>query len=432
MIDQDTLKFLMKESIEEARKCKPEDKRSHPKVGAVLADEQGNIIQKAHRNEGGNGEHAEFMCIRKAREADQNIKNSILFATLEPCTARKGWKKKPCADHIIESGVKKVYIGMTDPDIDICGKGETLLKYHHIEVVRYFEDLAKEVESLNKDFFESHRDSHLSAHSLYIQKQINAIMTAYLVAKGFALSDKLPIDTDLTIADLASICESVKPHDATTTESVHALLREARAKAFDMKYSDRTYEDDTRGIGDHWQEAVRSILSDMRAGAYRERKTLVVGIGNGEEGKELYAGCSHLTAVDIGEQSLKKASGILTKARILQADAENLDMIPSGSQDIYVSLRTYQSTYFGRNAALLEAHRVVRQGGIAVISVANGFLDRGTIIPGLLIPGTRIVDRNLGFRIADQIRSKISVLRFDEIGVRTTFDEIFVYGRRGR
>ena len=67
-----------------------------------------------------------------------------------------------------------------------------------------------------------------------------------------------------------------------------------------------------------------------------------------------------------------------------------------------------------------------------MISVANGFLDRGVVIPGLLIPGTRIVDRNLGFRIADQIRGKMSVLRFDEIGVRTTFDEIFVYGRRGR
>ena len=61
MIDHNTLEFLMKESIEEARKCEPEDERPHPKVGAVLADEHGNIIQKAHRNEGGNGEHAEFI-----------------------------------------------------------------------------------------------------------------------------------------------------------------------------------------------------------------------------------------------------------------------------------------------------------------------------------------------------------------------------------
>ncbi len=107
-------------------------------------------------------------------------------------------------------------------------------------------------------------------------------------------------------------------------------------------------------------------------------------------------------------------------------------MIRSGSQDIYISLRTFQSTYFDRPAALREAYRVVRQGGIVLVSVANGFLEQGSIIPGLVIPGTAVVDRDLGFEIANQIRMRMSLLRFEEIGLRTSLDEIYIYGRRGR
>jgi ubiquinone/menaquinone biosynthesis C-methylase UbiE len=158
----------------------------------------------------------------------------------------------------------------------------------------------------------------------------------------------------------------------------------------------------------------------------------VVGIGNGLEGEELYADCEHLTAVDIGERSLREAKKRLPGLKIVRTPAEDLCGIPTASQDIYISLRTYQSTYFDRNAALREAYRVVRQGGIVLISIANGFLEGGAVIQGLLKPGTPIVDPNLGFHIADQVRSRMSILGFVEIGLRTNLDEIYVYGTRGR
>jgi tRNA(Arg) A34 adenosine deaminase TadA len=42
---------LMREAIVEAQKSKHEDERPHPVVGALLTDDDGNIILRAHRGE---------------------------------------------------------------------------------------------------------------------------------------------------------------------------------------------------------------------------------------------------------------------------------------------------------------------------------------------------------------------------------------------
>ncbi len=429
MPNDEVIRHLMSEAIEEAKKSKPEDQGVHPKVGAIIADGKGNILQRAHRGEQP-GCHAEYLCLNKAIEAGQDLKDCVFLVTLEPCTAR-GPGKKACSTHIIESGIKKVYIGMLDPNPAICGRGETRLRVH-VEVERFPSNLIKEIEIINSDFMELHKDAYLSEKSLYVRMQIHKIMREHLVRGGVPVDDELPVDVDITTDDIIRICESNCIYAGRADIDVHKLVLEARAEAFDKKYADRTYEDDGRGFGDYWRNSVRSILEEMGAPDFPKRRTMVVGIGNGLEGEKLYITCERLIAVDIGEKSLKKAAKALPNASIVRAPAEDLREIASSSQDIYISLRTYQSTYFDRNSALREAYRVVRQGGIVLISVANGFLEQGSMIPGLLIPGTTVVDRNLGFWIANQIRNRMSLLNFEEIGMRTSLDEIYVYGRRGR
>jgi len=429
MPDDQVIARLMQETIDEAKKSKAEDQGVHPKVGAIIADREGNILQRAHRGEE-KGCHAEFLCLKKAKEAGQNLGDCMFFVTLEPCTAR-GPDKKACSTHIIESGLKKVYLGMLDPNPAICGRGETRLRFY-MDVDRFPSYLIREIENINQDFVELHKSAHLSEESLYVRTQIQHIIRDYLVRQGVPIDGDLPIDVDITSVDISRICETNCFFTGKKDIDIDKLVQEARAEAFDKKYADRTYEDDGRGLGDYWKNSVRSILAEMGASDFPKRKIIVVGIGNGLEGKELYANCEKLTAVDIGERSLERAAKILPRAAMIKAPAENLCKIPTGSQDIYISLRTYQSTYFDRNAALREAYRVVRQGGIVLLSIANGFLEQGSIIPGLLIPGTAVVNRNLGFQIADQVRSRMSLLKFEEIGERTSLDEIYVYGRRGR
>jgi pyrimidine deaminase RibD-like protein/SAM-dependent methyltransferase len=421
--------LLMRDAIEEAKKSVPEDEGVHPKVGAILADKNGTILQRAHRGEQP-GSHAEYLCLKKAMEAEQPLEDCILFTTMEPCTAR-GPGKKACSAHILESKVGRVYIGMLDPNPAICGHGETRLRFD-TQVERFPSDLVAQIELINKEFIELYKAAHLSKQSLYVKMQIHQIMREYLKRQGVPIDEDLPVDIDLTTEDITRLCESMCVAARKSERDIRQMVQDARAEAFDRKYAERTYDDDGRGLGDYWAQSVRAILAEMGASDFAKRKTVVVGIGNGLEGQELYTTCESLIAVDIGEKSLERAAKILPKANMVKAPAEELKNIPSGSQDIYVSLRTYQSTYFDRTAAIREAYRVVAQGGIMLISVANGFLEQGSIIPGLLIPGTAVVDRNLGFRIADQIRSRLSALKFEEIGIRTSLDEIYVYGRRGR
>jgi SAM-dependent methyltransferase len=235
----------------------------------------------------------------------------------------------------------------------------------------------------------------------------------------------------VTIEDLEQYCYSAinqeKPID------MHDLVSRARGHAFDAKYADYTYDKDVRGLDDSWQREFREILRLLKADDYPRRRLINVGIGNGLEANGIFDQAAHLTAVDVAPKSLERAKARVPAARCLLENAEDLKSVQTASQDIYVSLRTFQSSYFGITKALLEAYRVVRQGGIVLISIANGFLaEDSALIPGLVIPKTNVVNRDRPFEIVEKIRRKLTLLRFEEVGVRTGLAEIYVYGRRGR
>jgi pyrimidine deaminase RibD-like protein len=155
---------LMKLAMEEAKRSKPEDGRVHPFVGAVLARDDGQLLCTAYRGQHPK-RHAEYQLLEAARAMNCPIKGSILFVTLEPCTER-GPEKIPCAFRIAHSGIKTVFIGTLDPNLAITGHGEIYLSYH-LNVERFPTELARELQRLNKDFFELHRDAHQVATSIY-------------------------------------------------------------------------------------------------------------------------------------------------------------------------------------------------------------------------------------------------------------------------
>ena len=112
MIDERRVFELMREAIEQARLCVPVDARIHPRVGAVLTDAEGSVLYRAYRNEGNTEGHAEFLLLEKAKRDGVNVKGTILFSTLEPCT-RRGIGKVACAIRVAESGVQRIYIGIS-------------------------------------------------------------------------------------------------------------------------------------------------------------------------------------------------------------------------------------------------------------------------------------------------------------------------------
>lgn len=116
----------------------------NPMVGALVVKD-GKIIGSGFHEKYG-GPHAE-------RNALTNCKTSTsgatLYVTLEPC-CHYG-KTPPCTDAIIQSGIKRVVIGSSDPNPLVGGKGITLLRSHGIEVI---ENIEKEAcDKLNVGYF---------------------------------------------------------------------------------------------------------------------------------------------------------------------------------------------------------------------------------------------------------------------------------------
>ncbi|HEY7154194.1 MAG TPA: deaminase [Gemmataceae bacterium] len=140
---------FMELAIKEARKCVGEVGRANPKVGAVVV-KNGKLMASAYRGEQGVGEHAEYTALEK-KLSEEVVAGATVYTTLEPCTTRNH-PKVPCASRLIERRVKRVVIGMLDPNPAICGKGERLLRDHGIVVDRFPRELIVELEELNRDF----------------------------------------------------------------------------------------------------------------------------------------------------------------------------------------------------------------------------------------------------------------------------------------
>jgi diaminohydroxyphosphoribosylaminopyrimidine deaminase/5-amino-6-(5-phosphoribosylamino)uracil reductase len=100
----------------------------NPSVGAVVVKDGKIIAEGLH--EGPGRPHAEakalVSCAVPAAGAD-------LYVTLEPCSHHG--RTPPCTDALISSGVRRVFIGMKDPNPDVSGCGADLLTDAGIEVV---------------------------------------------------------------------------------------------------------------------------------------------------------------------------------------------------------------------------------------------------------------------------------------------------------
>jgi diaminohydroxyphosphoribosylaminopyrimidine deaminase/5-amino-6-(5-phosphoribosylamino)uracil reductase len=105
----------------------------NPLVGAVIINNQTNsIIGEGWHKEYG-GFHAETNAINNARENGiSNFEDTTMIVNLEPC-CHIG-KQPPCIDTIIDAKIKKVIVGMLDPNPLVAGKGIEILKECGIEV----------------------------------------------------------------------------------------------------------------------------------------------------------------------------------------------------------------------------------------------------------------------------------------------------------
>ncbi len=101
----------------------------NPMVGSALVKAGKIIAEDYHRKPG--APHAEALVIDKAGEKAKGV---ALYVNLEPC-CHTDKRTPPCTKAIIKAGIKKVVIGMKDPNPKVSGKGIAELRGAGINVV---------------------------------------------------------------------------------------------------------------------------------------------------------------------------------------------------------------------------------------------------------------------------------------------------------
>ena len=147
-MDENKLKIkYMEQALIEARKAY--EKEEIP-VGAIIVRDN-KIIARAHNikeEKNDTTKHAEIIAIQKASKklGSWRLNDCEMYVTLEPCAM--------CAGALIQSRIKKVYIGTIDLKTGACGSVLNLLEdytfNHKVEIEKGI--MQQECETILKDF----------------------------------------------------------------------------------------------------------------------------------------------------------------------------------------------------------------------------------------------------------------------------------------
>jgi pyrimidine deaminase RibD-like protein len=150
---EDHIEF-MEEAIVWAEACKP-NKPGIPLVGAIIVADR-KVIGRGRRGTGAEGddEHAEKNAFASVKAEDRTkIAGSTLYTTLEPCTGEvRSIPHESCTELILQNKIRRVFIGILDPNQAVTGKGLWRLQDNNIEVALFPHGLSQKIRVHNSKF----------------------------------------------------------------------------------------------------------------------------------------------------------------------------------------------------------------------------------------------------------------------------------------
>ena len=196
--------YYLNEALKEAQKADPKLVRPNPLVGAVVVDENQEIVGRGYHQKAGTP-HAEVHAIADAEKNGAEISKCTLYVTLEPCSHLG--RTPPCTDLILKHGIKKVVIGSLDPNPLVSGV--ELLRSKGVEVEL---NITKEIEELNRIFFVNQREQRpyfqfkiaMTSNGVYGQKNVSRLWISGPEAGRF-VHEELRCSADAILSTAKSV-----------------------------------------------------------------------------------------------------------------------------------------------------------------------------------------------------------------------------------
>ena len=259
----------------------------NPMVGCVIVHEEKIIGEGYHRSVG--GPHAEVNAVNSV-ENQELLKEATAYVTLEPC-AHWG-KTPPCANLLVEKGLKKVVIAAVDSNPLVGGKGIEILRNAGIEVETGV--LEKEARLQNRRFFtqiEKQRpfvilkwaqtQDGFVAREDFSSKWISGSLSRQLVHKWRSEEDAILVGKNTARYDNPSLnvrdwtgknpLRIVLDSNCELPDSLHLFDRTIPAICYNSKKSDSHQNLDFVDLGNNF--SISDILKDLNS---RKIQSLIV------------------------------------------------------------------------------------------------------------------------------------------------------------
>lgn len=317
------------------------------------------------------------------------------------------------------------YVGLPDPALSQLYDNDPVIVYETIQ--RFPDNLQKEILETNSVFY-SNSGQNLKDCHFYFDNRIGSLIVNNLKRRGY----NVPLEFLNANRQRKKIARWLCRGYGIDYSKAMRVVNNAISDSFNQKYSAYNNVLDIRSIYPNWMDPFWELIGRLNVSNSSSARVINVGVGSGDEAVSLFKDFENITFVDVATDGLAKLRKLFPFSQTMVCNADDLCEIADNRYDLYVSLRTYNSSFFNIKDAVVESFRVLKKGGSVIISIANGFLNQEShkVLPGLIIPATDFIDIYRGYEKAREIKEDLMSVGFVDIGIHIGDSEIFISGRK--